>query len=162
MEYYSLIPSALGEILLASDGRSLTGLWFADQHSHEAMERRDALDIFVQTTGWLDRYFRGEAPDPREIPISMSGSTFAMGVWEILREIGYGETMTYGCIARRMAAKNPNGRMSAQAVGGAVGRNPISIIVPCHRVIGADGTVTGYTGGVERKLAMLEIEGIRL
>lgn len=154
MEYYSLIPSPLGEILLASDGESLTGLWFADERSTDGLLRRDELPIFALTREWLRRYFHGEAPAPEEIPIHLRGSDFALAVWEELRKIPYGGTVTYGGIARRLGCR------SAQAVGGAVGRNPISIIVPCHRVLGAGGKLTGYAGGLERKIALLKTEGI--
>ena len=160
MEYYCLTPSPLGEILLTSDGEALTGLWFSDRHSLSGLVPGDGLPIFERTKDWLRRYFRGEAPDHGEIPVSLRGSPFALSVWEELRKIPYGETVSYGDIAKTLAPKSPSGKMSAQAVGGAVGSNPISIIVPCHRVIGAGGKMVGYGGGLERKIAMLKIEGV--
>lgn len=152
MEYYCLCPSPLGEILLASDGEALTGLWFHDRHSSAGLTRSEDLPIFAAGRNWLRRYFAGEAPDPGELPIRLSGSAFALTVWDGLRALPYGETISYGELARRVGCR------SAQAVGGAVGRNPISIIVPCHRVVGADGSLTGYAGGLERKLRLLELE----
>lgn len=156
MEFYRLTPSPLGEILLTSDGNVLTGLWFAHERGTESLVIKPELPIFAQTENWLCRYFGGEAPDPAEIPIRFSGSDFAVGVWEALRRIPYGETVSYGQLAHSIGCR------SAQAVGGAVGRNPISIIVPCHRVIGSDGSMTGYAGGIERKIALLKIENIIL
>ncbi len=160
MEFYCLTPSPLGEILLISDGTALTGLWFSDHHGTEGLAPNDSLPVFALMRDWLRRYFDGEAPDPAEIPIHLSGSPFAMAVWDELKTIPYGETVSYGDIARRLAVRSPSGKMSAQAVGGAVGRNPISIIVPCHRVIGSSGKMVGYGGGVYRKIGMLKIEGI--
>ncbi len=154
MEFYRLIPSPLGEILLASDGEALTGLWFARKRGSEGLFLKLELPIFIQTENWLRRYFGGKNPDPKEIPIRLNGSDFAVGVWEALRRIPYGETVSYGALARSIGCR------SAQAVGGAVGRNPVSIIVPCHRVIGADGSMTGYAGGIERKVALLRLEGV--
>lgn len=159
MEYYCLTPSPIGEILLTSDGEALTGLWFSDRRSFEGLTRRDSLPIFECSRLWLCRYFNGENPDPGEIPLSLQGSAFAMAVWEELKKIPYGETVSYGDIAKTLAAKSPSGIMSAQAVGGAVGANPVNIIVPCHRVIGAGGKMVGYGGGLERKIAMLKLEG---
>ena len=154
MEFYRLIPSPLGEILLTSDGEALTGLWFARKIGSESLVLKPELPIFAQTENWLHRYFGGKTPDPKEIPIRLNGSDFAVGVWEALRRIPYGETVSYGELARSIGCR------SAQAVGGAVGRNPVSIIVPCHRVIGADGSMTGYAGGIERKVALLRLEGV--
>ena len=154
MEFYRLIPSPLGEILLTSDGEALTGLWFAHERGTEGLVLKPELPIFVQTENWLRRYFAGEAPNPGEIPLRPTGSDFATGVWEAVRHIPYGETTSYGELARSIGCR------SAQAVGGAVGRNPISIIVPCHRVIGTDGSMTGYAGGIDRKVALLKIEGV--
>ena len=109
------------------------------------------------TARWLDAYFSGREPDFLP-PLHPHGTAFQRAVWDILRSIPYGQTMTYGEIARRLAAQQGHSRMSAQAVGGAVGHNPISLIVPCHRVVGANGSLTGYAGGVERKLRLLQIE----
>ncbi|MBE7017119.1 MAG: methylated-DNA--[protein]-cysteine S-methyltransferase [Ruminococcaceae bacterium] len=159
MEYCCFAPSPLGEILLASDGEAITGLWFSDCYSANGLVRDDSLPIFSLTRTWLEKYWAGKAPDPQEIPISLSGSPFALAVWEELKTIPYGETVSYGEIARRLAPKSPSGKMSAQAVGGAVGKNPISIIVPCHRVIGSGGKMVGYDGGLHRKTALLKLEG---
>ena len=156
MEFCRLIPSPLGEILLTSDGEALTGLRFAHERGTGGLVLKPELPIFTQTENWLRRYFAGKAPDPAEIPLRPTGSYFAMGVWEALRHIPYGGTVSYGELARSIGCR------SAQAVGGAVGRNPISIIIPCHRVIGADGSMTGYAGGIERKIALLKIEGVHL
>ncbi len=162
MEYCCYTPSPLGEILLTSDGEVLTGLWFSDRHSGDGFVPNDKLSIFLLTRDWLERYWAGEAPDPAEIPISISGTAFAMSVWEELKTIPYGETISYGKIAHRLATKSLSGKMSAQAVGGAVGRNPISIILPCHRVISTNGKMVGYGGGMERKVALLQLEGIKV
>ena len=153
--------SPLGGITLASDGSSLTGMWFDGQKyfPHKLVEESTEaeLPIFAQTSKWLNRYFNGEVPDFTP-PISLQTTTFRKAVYDILLTIPYGQTMTYGEIARILAEKQGIERMSAQAVGGAVGHNPISIIVPCHRVVGADGSLTGYAGGLDRKIALLKLE----
>jgi len=154
MEYFCLVPSPPGEILLISDGEAITGLYFSDRYSLDGLVPNATLSIFSAARDWLRRYFLGEAPDPGEIPIRLSGSTFAMSVWAELRKIPYGTTVSYGEIAKSIGCR------SAQAVGGAVGRNPISIIVPCHRVLGVNGALTGYAGGLQRKIALLNTEKI--
>lgn len=154
MEYCCLVPSPAGEILLVSDGEALTGLYFSDERSHSGFKRSDELPVLVKTRDWLRRYFLGGAPPPEEIPIKLSGSSFAQSVWAELRNIPYGKSVSYGDIARAIGCR------SAQAVGGAVGRNPISIIVPCHRVLGTNGALTGYAGGLRRKIVLLDIEKI--
>ena len=153
-----------GTLTLASDGDALVGCWFENDRffgygMYEPVEWRNDLPIFTQTRNWLDRYFAGEAPSPRELPLAARGSGFQKRVWSILEEIPYGETVTYGEIAKRMAAES-GGKMSAQAVGGAVGRNPLCIIVPCHRVMGAKGNLTGFGGGIDMKVALLEHERV--
>ncbi len=148
------MPSPAGDLLLISDGEALTGLYFADRHSSEGLTLNDSLPVFELTRSWLRRYFAGEAPAPEEIPLKLRGSDFARSVWGQLRKIPYGATCSYGDIARAI------GCCSAQAVGGAVGRNPISIIVPCHRVLGANGALTGYAGGLRRKIVLLDTEKI--
>ncbi len=141
--------------------QELTGLYFAGQKYYpkelKADSIRETLPIFLQTAGWLDTYFSGREPDftPN---IAMKGTPFQMAVWNILRTIPYGQIMTYGQIAAKLAQQRGVKKMSAQAVGGAVGRNPISIIVPCHRVVGADGSLTGYAGGIDRKRELLRLE----
>lgn len=161
MQYVSHYQSPLGGILLAADGAGLTGLWFEGQKyfarglDSEAAER--ALPVFELACKWLDIYFSGREPDI-EVPLHLTGTPFQNEVWELLRTIPYGKTVTYGELAKRLAEKKGLPRMSAQATGGAVGRNPVSIIVPCHRVVGADGSLIGYAGGVDKKLKLLELE----
>lgn len=163
MDYLYHYESPLGGITLASDGQALTGLRFDGQkHFADTLSgpfEEAVLPIFEITEKWLDSYFGGNVPvfTPE---LSMRTTPFRRSVWEILLTIPYGQTMTYGEIAQRIAAQKNLPRMSAQAVGGAVGRNPISLIVPCHRVVGADGSMTGYAGGIERKRALLQLEGI--
>lgn len=161
--YMARYASPLGEMMMASDGVALTGLWFCGQKyfattlSEERIEKV-ALPIFAEVRRWLDIYFSGKEPDftPSLAP---DGTAFRQQVWRKLREIPYGATTTYGALSCAVAEAMGKAAMSAQAVGGAVGHNPISIIVPCHRVMGADGSLTGYAGGIERKLALLKIEG---
>ncbi len=149
--------SPLGPMLLASDGRALIGLWFEGQEYEKAGLSRDTeareLPVFTETLRWLDRYFAGLR---QEIvpPLAPRGTPFQRRVWERLERIPYGETLSYGELAREL------GCASARAVGQAVGRNPISLLIPCHRVLGKDGRLTGYAGGTERKAALLRLEGI--
>ncbi|MBM6972000.1 methylated-DNA--[protein]-cysteine S-methyltransferase [Mordavella massiliensis] len=153
--------SPLGTILLAADDTGLTGLWFEGQKyfaqglDKETEEKE--LSVFQATRRWLDVYFSGQAPD-FQVPLHFQGTTFQKEVWKILLSIPYGETTTYGAIAKQLAAKRGLPHLSAQAVGSAVGHNKISIIVPCHRVIGADGSLTGYAGGIWRKEKLLALE----
>lgn len=153
--------SPLGGITLGSDGKALTDLWFDGQEHYavtlpsQAEHRR--LPVFDETCRWLDIYFSGRAPDFTP-ELVLHGTPFRKAVWDILLTIPFGKTMSYGEIAEILARQRGISRMSAQAVGGAVGHNPVSIIVPCHRVIGADGSLTGYAGGLERKARLLEIE----
>ncbi len=165
MYYSATYLSPLGEITLASDRENLAGLWIEGQKYHgdtitENMEPKDDLPVFDQTKKWLDRYFQGEKPAISELPLSPVGGEFRQDIWQILCEIPYGEITTYGDIAKKMAKKMRKETMSAQAVGGAVGHNPISIIIPCHRVIGAGGSLTGYAGGIDLKIKLLELEGV--
>ncbi len=161
MTYTYRYNSPLGGITISSDGEALTGLWFDCQKyfgatiSEKCAEKR--LPVFDQTVCWLDIYFSGEVPD--FIPkIKMKSTPFRKAVWEILLTIPYGKTMTYGEIADIIAHQKGIKRMSAQAVGGAVKHNPISVIIPCHRVVGADGSLTGYAGGIDKKVQLLELE----
>ena len=154
--------SPLGGITLASNGEALTSLWFDGQknfpHNKLISESTEAeLPIFVQTCKWLDMYFDGKIPDFTP-PISLHTTPFRKTVYDILLTIPYGQTMTYGEIARILAEKQGVECMSAQAVGSAVGHNPISIIVPCHRIVGANGNLTGYAGGLDKKIALLKLE----
>lgn len=165
MTYTTTYASPPGTITLASDGDSLTGLWNEGQKYHGGgvdgpTAPDDGLSVFAAAKGWLDRYFAGERPDASALPLAPAGSDFRRAVWEILRRIPYGEVITYGDIARQMAAKSGRATMSAQAVGGAVGHNPISIIIPCHRVVGTGGSLTGYAGGIPMKIRLLELEGV--
>ena len=153
--------SPLGTILLAANEIGLTGLWFEGQKyfartlpkEHISME----TSVLVEAKRWLDIYFAGKEPDFTP-PLQPAGSAFRQAVWQILLQIPYGQTMTYGEIARRMAEIRKVPHMSAQAVGGAVGHNEVSIIIPCHRVVGTGGSLTGYAGGIEKKVALLELE----
>lgn len=163
MQYTAKYQSPMGEILLAADEIGLTGLWFdgekfyADSLDPEHEEKE--LPVFEAVRKWLDIYFSGKEPDFMP-PVHMIGSPFRLSVWELLRQIPYGETVTYGELAKMVAEKRGLSRMSAQAVGGAVGHNEISIIVPCHRVVGSDGSLTGYAGGVDKKERLLTLEGV--
>ena len=157
--------SPLGGITLLSDGEALTGLWFDGQKhfpaalGHERTEK--PLPVFEEAVKWLDLYFSGK--DPGSTPkLSLCSTPFREAVWETLQSIPYGKTMTYGEIAARLAGKRGAGTVSARAVGGAVGRNPISLIIPCHRVVGANGRLTGYAAGVDKKRFLLSLEGVRL
>ena len=156
---YRRLPSPLGALLLAADGKALTGLWFADQPDCPAApgEAFAACPVFDQTERWLEIYFAGRAPSFSP-PLRLEGTPFRRAVWELLLRIPFGETVSYGALAALTAEKLGLPRMSARAVGGAVGHNPISIIVPCHRVVGADGSLTGYAGGTERKRYLLRLE----
>ncbi len=163
MQYISHYNSPLGEILLAADEIGITGLWFAGQKYYgstlkEEYEERE-LPVLEQAKAWLDMYFAGREPD-FTVPLHLVGTAFQKEVWEILCHIPYGRMMSYGEIAGQLAAKRGVKSMSAQAVGGAVGHNPLSIMVPCHRVVGAGGSLTGYAGGLDRKLALLRLEGV--
>ena len=163
MQYISHYQSPLGGILLAADDTGLTSLWFEGQKyfalyldkEHEEKE----IPLFNEAKHWLDIYFFGNEPD-FTLPLHFTGTEFQNEVWEILYSIPYGKTMTYGEIAGQIAARRGISHMSAQAVGGAVGHNEISIIVPCHRVVGANGSLTGYAGGIEKKIALLELEKV--
>lgn len=165
MYYLTNYESPLGLITLASKGDSLSGLWIEGQKyfqrtiTDDAIQR-DSLGIFSDTRDWLDRYFEGKKPSAKELPLAPEGSNFAMKVWNLLLAIPYGKTSTYGAIAAEIARILDRKSMSAQAVGGAVAHNPISIIIPCHRVIGTDGNLTGYAGGIDKKIRLLHHEGI--
>lgn len=153
--------SKLGDILLAADEIGLTGLWFAGQkYFADTLPDNPVLQetpILSEAKRWLDVYFSGKEPDFTP-PLHPAGSDFRQAVWQILLQIPYGQTMTYGEIAGRLAKMRHTPRMSAQAVGGAVGHNAVSIIIPCHRVVGSDGSLTGYAGGIDKKAALLALE----
>lgn len=163
MQYTGHYASPLGGMLLAADDTGLTGLWFEGQ-KHFARGLDDAheersLPLFDEAKRWLDVYFSGREPDFTP-PLHLTGTAFEREVWAILRAVPYGKTTTYGEIAAQLAGQRGLAHMSAQAVGGAVGRNPISVIVPCHRVLGVDGSLTGYAGGLARKRRLLTLEGV--
>lgn len=166
MYYSTTYASPLGLLTLACDeGGSLKGLWMEGQKYFGGtlpgtIEEKEDMPVFSITKKWLDSYFAGERPLVSSLPLAPTGSPFRQGVWEILCEIPYGQVMTYGEVAKRMAKKENRATLSGQAVGGAVGHNPISIIIPCHRVVGAGGSLTGYAGGIEKKIKLLELEGV--
>ena len=161
MLYYKKVASPLGEITLRSDGEALTGLWFADDKHYGAKDIAGAaladLDVFMQAEAWLAEYFAGREPKV-SVPLKLQGSEFQMQVWRLLQDIPYGRLVTYGDIAKKIAAQKGVARMSAQAVGGAVGHNSVSLIIPCHRVVGTNGSLTGYAGGIDKKVRLLELE----
>ena len=162
LQYTHSYDSPLGRILLASDGAVLTGLWFEGQKYYAAaldtQHEEKPLPVFEQTKSWLDIYFGGKEPDFTP-PLAPAGSEFRREVWKLLLAIPYGKTVTYAELAAETAKRRGLSHMSAQAVGGSVGHNPISIIIPCHRVIGSDGSLTGYAGGIDRKIRLLSLEG---
>ena len=164
--YITYYNSILGKLTIASDGENIIGLWiegqkyFEDTIKNENIIKKDNLEIFIKTKDWLDRYFRGKRPDIKELKLSPKGSEFRKNVWKILCKIPYGQTITYGKIAKEIATLMNKKSMSAQAVGNAVGHNPISIIIPCHRVIGVNGSLTGYAGGIGKKIKLLELENV--
>lgn len=151
--YCTSYDSPVGKLLLTCTDQALTGLYM----NREIPEEEDH-PLFRQTKKWLDAYFRGAPPEP-DIPLAMEGTPFQQQVWQLLLNIPYGEIRTYGDLAREMARLTGKAKMSAQAVGQAVGRNPISILIPCHRVVGARGEITGYAGGIEKKQWLLRHEG---
>lgn len=164
MYYTSAYSSPVGRLTLAGDEHSLTGLWIENQKHfgstlHGPLIENGDLPVLKQTKDWLDRYFAGEKPDPAELFLAPAGSEFRRRVWDLLCEIPYGQVITYGDIAGRIAHERHLKTMSGQAVGGAVGHNPIAILIPCHRVIGTNGSLTGYAGGIPAKLKLLELEG---
>ncbi len=163
MEYIYHYDSPLGGITMASDGKALTGLWFDGQkyfgNGLDKDVRKDILPVFDQTVQWLNIYFSGKAPGFTP-PLNMKTTPFRKEVWEILLTIPFGRTMTYGEIADKIARQNGLSRMSAQAVGQAVGHNAISLIIPCHRVVGANGSLTGYAGGIDKKAKLLALEQV--
>jgi methylated-DNA-[protein]-cysteine S-methyltransferase len=168
MYYSTTYRSPVGTLTLACDEKNrLVGLWIDGQKYHgetvtEAMNEHADMPIFRIAKEWLDRYFAGENPGISELALAPGGSSsrFHQDVWDILCEIPYGRVITYGDIAKKTAAKMGKRSMSGQAVGGAVGHNPISIIIPCHRVVGANGSLTGYAGGIGIKVKLLELEGV--
>lgn len=165
MYYSTHYKSPVGNILLASDENNIIGLWIGGQKyfgNPMPKDSTDKGDISILQAGiaWLDDYFAGKKPKLSRLSLAPIGSEFRQQVWRILIDIPYGELTTYGSIAKEAARRMGKERMSAQAVGGAVGHNPISIIIPCHRVVGSNGDLTGYGGGIEKKIKLLEHEGV--
>ncbi|WP_407453447.1 methylated-DNA--[protein]-cysteine S-methyltransferase [Methanobrevibacter sp.] len=157
MHYSTTYTSPLGEMLIVSDGEYVCGVWFYGQKhfpSFDNLIQDDDLAIFKKVKIWFDDYFNGKNPKI-DFKLKPEGTHFRLKVWKILSEIPYGETLTYGEIARKISNE-----MSAQAVGGAVGHNPIAILIPCHRVLGSNGKLTGYAAGIDKKIELLKIEKI--
>ncbi len=165
MYYAAVYNSPVGKIILAGDEKNIIGLWFENQKYIENTMPSDIIrdqdnPILKKGLQWLDDYFSGGKPAVESLHLAPDGSAFRQCVWNILKEIPYGQTTTYGKIAKEAARRLGKEKMSAQAVGGAVAHNPISIIIPCHRVIGSDGSLTGYAGGTDKKIKLLKHEGI--
>ncbi|MDR2945907.1 MAG: methylated-DNA--[protein]-cysteine S-methyltransferase [Candidatus Adiutrix sp.] len=166
MLYATDYASPLGcSLALVSNGDSLVGLWLDGQKYFAAtvksdVERKPGLPVFAAVKKWLDAYFAGRKPAVSDVPLAPQGGEFRQAVWEFLLQIPYGQCVTYGDIAKKTAARLGRETMSSQAVGGAVGHNPISIIIPCHRVVGAGGSLTGYAGGLDKKIQLLTHEGL--
>lgn len=162
--YKTTYTSPLGKLTIASDAKKITGAWLEGQKYFEAsiknntVHENNTLKVFIETKEWLNRYFNKEKPEISEIPMAPPGTPFQLDVWNILCKIPYGKTVTYKEIAEIIASKYNKKSMSAQAIGGAVGHNPISIIIPCHRVIGSNGKITGYAGGLNNKIKLLKLE----
>lgn len=164
MYYYYTYNFPIGKITIAGNEKNIVGLWIDKQKYYmdilkgkEAQEKE--TDMIRLAKKWLDKYFNHEKPQIDELPIELIGSDFRKQIWQMLMKIPYGTVLTYGDLAKQIAKKKGIKAMSAQAIGGAVGHNPISIIVPCHRVVGANGSLTGYAGGVEIKAMLLAHEG---
>lgn len=170
--YIKEYDSPVGKIYIASDETQIKGLWLEGQKyfqnsikdKKQTMQAEDpyAEELLKQAVAWLDEYFAGKNPSAESLPLSPDGTPFQQEVWKLLRNIPYGELTTYGALAKEMARRTGKKSMSAQAVGGAVGHNPISIMIPCHRVVGAKGNLTGYAGGIDKKLRLLKLEGIEV
>lgn len=167
MIYTTSFDSPVKRITLAAMDGELVGLWLEGQNFFEStikeeMFVKNDLKIFTDTRKWLDRYFDKKRPKISDLPLSPSGSEFRKSVWRILCKVQYEEVTTYGKVAREIAKERGVVEMAAQAIGGALAHNPISIIIPCHRVVGSDGSLIGYAGGIDRKIKLLELEGVDL
>jgi len=165
MYYSHRFASPIGPLLLASNGSDLVGLWMEGQKYfgrtvNEPLEPDAQRREFTHASTWLDAYFAGKNPALDDLPLAPQGSAFQQAVWQQLLRIPYGETTTYGAIARQVAEQMNKTSMAGQAVGSAVGHNPISIIIPCHRVVGGSGSLTGYAGGIQKKIRLLTLEGV--
>ena len=165
MIYKSTYKSPLGQMTIAAEDGQIVGLWFRGQKYFAASikgmktEEKETPEI-KKTKKWLDKYFAGKNPDVKELPLAPRGTDFQKMIWKLLLAVPYGKTTTYGKLAEKAAKKLKRDSMSAQAVGGAVGRNPISVIIPCHRVLGANGSLTGYAGGIKKKKGLLALEKV--
>ena len=166
MYYGGWYESPIGRLFLACSCEGLAGVWMEEQRYLRQTMPQGVVEadhpLLHQASAWLEAYFAGQRPCVEDLPLAPAGGAFRQCVWSLLREIPYGQVTTYGALARAAAHRLGRERMSAQAVGGAVGHNPIAIIVPCHRVIGSDGSLTGYAGGMERKAWLLQHEGANL
>ena len=167
MIYKTYYNSPVGKLLIASKDGKLIGLWIEGQKYYlgkikEELIENDKEEILVKTKKWLDKYFLGENPKISDLDISLNGTSFEKVVWELLKKIPYGEVTTYKELSKKVAKKLGKEKMSAQAVGGAIGHNPISIIIPCHRVVGTDGSLTGYAGGIDKKVKLLKHEKVNM
>lgn len=159
MKYKANYPSPIGNLTLISDGTNLTHVILEKESYYQNIKKEaktnDNLEIFKQTKTWLDKYFNKENPNIDDLKLKLEGTPFQIKVWNVLKKVSYGQTVTYGFVAQKI-----NSKTSARAVGGAIGHNPIPIIIPCHRVIGANNNLTGYTGGIDVKIKLLKLEGI--
>ena len=167
MIYKTYYNSPVGKLLIASKDGKLIGLWIEGQKYYlgkikDELIENDKEEILVKTKKWLDKYFLGENPKISDLEISLNGTSFEKVVWELLKKIPYGEVTTYKELSKKVAKKLGKEKMSAQAVGGAIGHNPISIIIPCHRVVGTDGSLTGYAGGIDKKVKLLKQEKVNM
>lgn len=165
MYYITYYLSPIGEMTIVGDEKSIAGLWLEGQKYFAATitdktVKKDDLPHFIKTKHWLDDYLNSKNPKISDLPLAPCGNDFRQAVWKILCEIPYGKVKTYGEIAKKIALDTGRSSMSAQAVGGAVGHNPISIIIPCHRVVGTNGSLTGYAGGIDKKIKLLTHEGL--
>ena len=159
MKYKTNYKSVVGTLTLISDGQSLTHIIFEKEPYYQSVKKEaqinNDLKIFKQTKNWLDKYFNKENPSISELPLDLQGTKFQIKVWNALKTISYGQTVTYGFVAQKI-----NSKTSARAVGGAIGHNPIPIVIPCHRVVGANNNLTGFTGGIDVKIKLLKLEGL--
>ncbi len=165
MFYKTGYNAPIGRMMIVSDDMRIVGVWLEGQKYFggvigEDLLRQDDLPVLQEAKSWLDRYFAGDKPQISELPLAPRGNAFRQAVWRILCAIPYGEVVTYGDIAKEIARQRGIKTMSAQAIGGAVGHNPISVIIPCHRVVGVNGNLTGYAGGLEVKIKLLAHEGV--
>jgi methylated-DNA-[protein]-cysteine S-methyltransferase len=163
MEYIHRIKSPVGILTVSSDSQAISGLWMEGQKYFAKTLEEDVLEqdlpLFEQVRQWLDVYFSGREPDFM-LPLAPKGSPFQKSIWDNLLKIPYGQTTTYGALAKQFETENKGKRTSARAVGSAVGHNPVSILIPCHRVVGKNGSLTGYAGGIDKKIKLLQLEGM--